>query len=122
MPRETATLPSASVRSSQRVSSEPNPAEICAVGPSRPADPPEPIVKALEIIFTSTTRDRITRGSVCTASIALSVPCPSASGANFATIAADTSAPSVVISGMAHGRSNPDEPRWPPSPNAVGTS
>ena len=85
MPSDTATRPSSSDRSSRRVSSEPKPAEICAVGPSRPPDPPEPIVTALVMVFTRIARARIARGSVCTASIALSVPCPSASGANFAT-------------------------------------
>ena len=91
-------------------------------GPRGRAEPPEPIVSALAIIFTSTTRPRMARGSVCTASMALSVPCPSASGANLATIAADTSAPSVVTNGIAHGRENPGEPGSPPSPWAVGTS
>jgi hypothetical protein len=104
------------------VSSEPKPAEICAVGPSRPADPPDPIVSALDTILTSTALTRMARGSVCTASIALSVPWPSASGANLATIQADTRAPPNVTSGMAHARWKPVEPRSPPSPAAVGGS
>ena len=61
------------------------------------------MVSALEIIFTDTTRARMCRGSVWIASIALSVPWPLASGANLATINADTSAPAVVTSGSAHG-------------------
>ena len=61
------------------------------------------MVSALETIFTNTTRPRMCRGSVWIASIALSVPCPLASGANLATINADTSAPPVVTSGSAHG-------------------
>jgi hypothetical protein len=122
MPIDTATRPSASVRSRRRASSEPKPAEICAVGPSRPAEPPEPIVSALETIFTSTTRARMARGSLCTASMALSVPWPSASGANLATIHAETNAPPVVIRGIAHQRGKPVLPASPPSPAAVGTS
>ncbi len=37
---------------------EPNPEAIWAVGPSRPADPPDPIVSALAIILTMGTRVR----------------------------------------------------------------
>ena len=62
---------------------------------------------ALDTIFTATARARIDRGSLCTASIAASVPCPWASGASLATMNADTSAPPKVISGIAHGRVNP---------------
>ena len=80
------------------------------------------MVSALDTIFTSTARARIARGSVCTASIALSVPWPSASGANLATSHADTSAPPKVINGIAHARRKPVEPGSPPSPLAVGTS
>ena len=65
--------------------------------------PPEPMVSALAMVFTTIARPRIARGSVCTASIALSVPCPSASGANLATSSADTSAPPNATSGIAHG-------------------
>ncbi len=61
------------------------------------------MVSALAIVFTTIVRPRMARGSVCTASMALSVPCPSASGANFDTSSADTSAPPNVISGIAHG-------------------
>jgi len=74
IPSATAVRPSSSDRFSRRVSSDEKPAEICAVGPSRPADPPEPIVSALATIFTSTARKRIVRGSPCTASMASSVP------------------------------------------------
>jgi hypothetical protein len=38
---------------------EPKPAAISAAGPSRPADPPEPIVMAEATIFTGATRARI---------------------------------------------------------------
>ncbi|CFE53182.1 Uncharacterised protein [Mycobacterium tuberculosis] len=74
IPSATAVRPSSLDRFSRRVSSEQKPAEICAVGPSRPPEPPEPMVKALATIFTSTARPRMARGSPCTDSIASSVP------------------------------------------------
>ncbi|CKQ26855.1 Uncharacterised protein [Mycobacterium tuberculosis] len=43
-----------------------------------------------------------------------------ASGASLATINADSTAPPVVTSGIAHGRAKPVDPRWPPSPTGVG--
>ena len=102
---------------------DPKPAEIWAAGPSRPPDPPDPMVSALVMVFTTMARVRMLRGSVCTASIALSVPWPSASGANFATSHADTSAPPQAISGIAHGLSNPGDPGSPPSsPSGLGMS
>jgi hypothetical protein len=72
------------------------------------------------MVFTTMARTRMARGSVCTASMALSVPCPSASGANLYTSNADISAPLHTTSGMAHGRSNPLDPGSPPSPNGFG--
>ncbi len=79
------------------------------------------MVSALATILTSTARKRMARGSVCTASMASSVPCPVASGANLATSNADSSAPTVVTNGIAHGRAKPAEPRLPPpSPTGVG--
>src|SRR5580704_8303894 len=39
-------------------SNDPNPAPICAIGPSRPPDPPEPIVSALATSLMSGTRGR----------------------------------------------------------------
>ena len=78
------------------------------------------MVIALVMVFTTMARTRMLRGSVCTASMALSVPCPSASGANLATSHADTSAPPKVTSGIAHGRGNPVEPGSPPSPTGFG--
>jgi len=122
MPSDTAMRPSSSDRSSRRVSREPKPAEICAAGPSRPPEPPEPIVSALATVFTTMARPRIRRGSVCTASIASSVPWPSASGANRAISHADTRAPVQAISGIAQGRWNPADPGSPPSPTASGMS
>jgi hypothetical protein len=121
MPSATAIRPSSSDRSSRRASNEQKPAEICAVGPSRPAEPPGPIVSALATIFTSTARKRMARGSPCTASMASSVPWPVASGASFATTKAEISAPPVVTNGIAHARRKPESPRTPPpSPTGVG--
>ncbi len=58
MPIETAMRPSSGERSSTLASSDPNPALIWAVGPSRPPDPPEPMVKAEATILTKTARRR----------------------------------------------------------------
>jgi hypothetical protein len=63
IPTVTAIRASAGVRSSHRASIDPKPALICAVGPSRPADPPEPIVIAEATILTNDTRPRIPVGS-----------------------------------------------------------
>ena len=60
-------------------------AAICAVGPSLPPEPPEPMVIADAIILTGMARSRIPAGSVLIARIATSVPCPSVSGATRKT-------------------------------------
>ena len=82
MPVETAIRPSAGDRLQIRARKDPKPALIWAVGPSRPPDPPDPMVRAEATNFTSTTRIRMPRGFSCTAWMAASVPWPSASGAN----------------------------------------
>ena len=74
MPLATATRLSAGSRSSTLESREPKPALICAVGPSRPPEPPEPMVRAEATIFTTTARKRSPRGLWWTAEIAASVP------------------------------------------------
>jgi hypothetical protein len=104
IPTETAIRPSSGERSKSLASSEPKPALICAVGPSRPPDPPEPIVSAEAMILTITARRRIPRGSWCTASMAASVPWPSASGATLKTKRPDSRPPSATTNGIAHGR------------------
>ncbi len=63
MPTKTAIRPSASESASQRLTSEPKPALICAVGPSRPPEPPEPIVSADATILTTIARTRIAPGA-----------------------------------------------------------
>ncbi len=54
---------------------------MSAVGPSRPADPPEPMVIAEASIFTGATRALIDPPVQCSAFTTVSVPWPSASGA-----------------------------------------
>ena len=54
---------------------------ISAVGPSRPADPPEPMVIAEAIIFTGATRALMAPAVQCRALTTVSVPWPSVSGA-----------------------------------------
>ena len=53
---------------------EPKPLLICAVGPSRPAAPPDPIVIAEATSFTGITRSRVRPPFRWNASIAASVP------------------------------------------------
>ena len=53
---------------------------MSAVGPSRPAEPPEPIVIADAIIFTGATRARMVPPVQCRALTTVSVPWPSVSG------------------------------------------
>ena len=60
---------------------DPKPAPICAIGPSRPADPPVPSVIADAIVLIIGMRPRISPRLLWKASIAASVPWPSASGA-----------------------------------------
>ncbi len=109
----TAIRASAGERASRRASSEPKPALIWAVGPSRPPEPPEPIVIAEETILTSATRARIPSGRWWTASIAASVPCPSASGASRKTITPAASPPSATTSGSRQLRVVPDSTACP---------
>ncbi len=61
---------------------DPKPAAISAVGPSRPAEPPDPMVMAEASIFTGATRARSIPPVQCSAFTTVSVPCPSVSGAN----------------------------------------
>jgi hypothetical protein len=120
IPIETAIRPSSRDRSRARVSSEPNPALICAVGPSLPPDPPDPIVSAEAMILITTARSRMPRGFLCTALIAASVPCPSASGAHVYTRNPAASAPRTTTSGIAHGLAYVASPAAPPSPAGLG--
>ena len=60
---------------------EPKPAVMRAVGPSRPADPPEPMVMAEASIFTGATRALIAPPVQWRAFTTVSVPWPSVSGA-----------------------------------------
>ena len=60
IPINTSRRLSLSGRWSSDAYTEPKPAAINAMGPSRPADPPEPIVIADASIFTGATRARST--------------------------------------------------------------
>ena len=60
---------------------EPSTAPICTIGPSCPAEPPEPSVTADAVIFTAAVRRRITPPRSATASITSGIPWPRASGA-----------------------------------------
>jgi hypothetical protein len=105
MPVATAMRPSAGSRSSTRASNDPKPALICPVGPSRPPDPPEPMVSAEATILTRTARKRTPRrvvvhgrdGGIGAVAFGLrSEPVDEES--------APSSAPTPAMSGRAQGR------------------
>ena len=60
---------------------EPREAPTWTIGPSRPADPPEPIVRAEARIFTTATRPGMRPPLRRTASMTSGMPCPFAEGA-----------------------------------------
>ena len=116
MPVATARRLSSGVRLSLRARIEPKLAEIWAVGPSRPPDPPEPMVRADARVLITVTRARTPFGCFCTASMAASVPCPSASGAKPNTRIPAARPPAATTSGIAHGREKSLACAGPPSP------
>ncbi|MCZ7617742.1 MAG: hypothetical protein M5U32_05335 [Myxococcota bacterium] len=61
---------------------EPIAEPICTIGPSRPAEPPEPIVIADASVVIATTRGRITPPRRAIASMTAGTPCPRDSRAN----------------------------------------
>ena len=61
---------------------EPIAEPICTIGPSRPADPPNPIVSDEAITLTVTTRLRMCPPRVANAVMTSGTPCPFASRAN----------------------------------------
>jgi len=78
---------------------EPIAEPICTIGPSRPADPPEPIQIADARVFTTATRGRIMAPRRATAFITSGTPCPLASRANFIIKGATKSPPMAGIIG-----------------------
>src|SRR6266852_6580851 len=98
----------------------PAPAPICAIGPSLPDVPPEPIVRAEAKSFTIGTLGRILASSLWNARMAASVPTPSASGAKRDTTSPESNPPRVVTTGIRYGTPNDSGVVYPPSPPAVG--
>ncbi len=98
---------------------EPKPAAISAVGPSRPAEPPEPIVIAEASIFTGATRARSVPPVKCSAFTTVSVPWPSVSGASPYTSAPEINPPSAHTTGISHSPCGPMI--WCATPPSVGT-
>src|ERR1700677_4223596 len=94
-------------------------AAICAVGPSLPPEPPQPIVIAEAIIFTGMARGRMAVGAWLIERIATSVPCPSVSGAIQTTSPPATRAPAIASTGIAHGCANPLAGWNPPASAAM---
>lgn len=58
---------------------EPSAEPICTIGPSRPTEPPEPMVSAEASVFTTATFGLIRPPRLATASITSGTPCPRAS-------------------------------------------
>ena len=63
---------------------EPSAAPTWTIGPSRPAEPPDPMVSAEATSFTTATRPGIAPPLRRTASITSGIPCPFADGAKRA--------------------------------------
>ena len=104
MPAATAMRRSWASRWSQSPISEAKPAEICAAGPSRPPEPPEPMVMAEATSLIGGMRARMRPHLWWIASMAASVPWPSASGASEKTMRPEIRPPSAVTTGSSHGR------------------
>src|SRR5579875_627990 len=83
IPTATAILLSESLRCNRSAKAEPIPADICAVGPSLPALPPDPIVIADATVLTTGILLFISPLLLWKASIAASVPCPSPLEQNY---------------------------------------
>ncbi len=81
IPTATAILLSSGLNENRSAISDPMPALNCAVGPSLPALPPDPMVIAEAINLISGILLLILPWSLWKAFMAASVPCPSASGA-----------------------------------------
>ena len=81
---------------------EPKPAPIWAIGPSFPADPPDPIVMAEAMVLITGTRFLTTPFFRWKLSIMASVPCPSASGAKVKTNRPAMSPPRAGIQNIIH--------------------
>jgi hypothetical protein len=62
---------------------EPNAEPICTIGPSRPTEPPDPMVSADARAFTTLTCQRIRPPPSATAIITSGTPCPRASRAHW---------------------------------------
>ena len=65
---------------------EPMDEPMCTIGPSRPADPPEPMVSAAASALVTMTRNRMAPPRLATASITSGMPEPFTSGARKATM------------------------------------
>ena len=76
---------------------EPRAAPICTIGPSRPTEPPVPIVRADAAVFTRATRGRIFPPFRAIDSMTSGTPCPRASAARKVTRGPTRSPPSVGI-------------------------
>lgn len=81
-PHATSTRSRDSGSRAARPSAEPSADPICTIGPSRPTEPPEPIVNADASAFTTLTCTGIRPPRSATAYITSGTPCPRASGAN----------------------------------------
>ncbi len=65
-----------SVTRNSRPTEDPSAAPICTIGPSRPADPPEPMQRAAQRNFMSDLNGAITLRSWATASMTVGTPSP----------------------------------------------
>ena len=94
-------------------------APIWTIGPSCPADPPDPMLSAEAMIFTTATRPLICPPRVATAVITSGTPWPPASGANRWTSGPTIRPPSAGRKMTADGPSAPKTAATGPKKNLL---
>ena len=85
---------------------EPSADPICTIGPSRPTEPPEPMVSAEASVLTTATLGLIRPPRWATASITSGTPCPRASFANRLTSGPYSSPPMTGTTSTKNGPSH----------------
>lgn len=81
---------------------------ICTIGPSRPTDPPVPIVGPLASVLNSATRGRMTPPLRATAEMTSGTPCPCVSGAKRrVSQLTSSSSPAAGTATINHGTAEP---------------
>ena len=121
MPTDTAMRPSAGDRLQIRASSDPKPALIWAVGPSRPPDPPEPMVSGRgDELHQHRPGSGCHAGSRARRGWRRRCRGPRPLGRSGRRGSPDSNPPRATTRGRAQGRTNPEDPMPPPSATGLG--